>query len=357
MFDPFTAALIRAAPPLAGLDLDGLPKRLTEAFADIVSARIRLRGGIGEDVGSLAETLSELRRLAGAHEAYAALLPDRDNRAAAAFVAASAHQAVSLGLRRDDAGSHLDTGAASPEICATLLFLIAEAHADAAEAAKRIEPTPDATAIERALLLAVRNLAQGRLDEITRATIPEINTEAGDLSTRALETLRLLLLCGVINLARQLLRRVDLAVEAGGVEPAAAIFRRVRALCVEQIDGAAGEGSPAFSLYPGPLHLANLLLGVERDLIATALSRILTPGGLTEPGWWQILRRMARKRPYLWRNHLEAIDRGYLERGISSAVSFPTGGGKSTLAELKIATVLLRGERAVLLAPTHALVG
>ena len=49
---------------------------------------------------------------------------------------------------------------------------------------------------------------------------------------------------------------------------------------------------------------------------------------------------MARQRPYLWRNHREAIDRGYLAQGTSSAISFPTGGGKSTLAELKIATAL-----------------
>ena len=49
MFDPITSALIAASPPLEGLDLDALPKRLTEAFADIVAARIRLRGGVAED--------------------------------------------------------------------------------------------------------------------------------------------------------------------------------------------------------------------------------------------------------------------------------------------------------------------
>ena len=36
MFDPITSALIAASPPLEGLDLEALPKRLTEAFADIV---------------------------------------------------------------------------------------------------------------------------------------------------------------------------------------------------------------------------------------------------------------------------------------------------------------------------------
>ena len=65
---------------------------------------------------------------------------------------------------------------------------------------------------------------------------------------------------------------------------------------------------------------------------------------------------MSRDRPYLWRNHRNAIDMGYLERGVSSAISFPTGGGKSTLAELKIAVALLLGQKVVFLAPTNALV-
>ena len=119
----------------------------------------------------------------------------------------------------------------------------------------------------------------------------------------------------------------------------------MRRLASEPIDGAGVAGETLLSLYPGPLHLANILLGLEGDLLGTALSRIPTPGGVEESGWWQTLRRMARQRPYLWRNHREAIEKGYLEQGVSSAISFPTGGGKSTLAELKIATVLLRGER------------
>ena len=358
MFDATTAALIRAAPPLEGLDLDNLPKRLTEAFADIVSARIRLRGATVEaDDEALEVTVAELRRIAAAHETYAALLPDRENRASAAFVAASAHQAISLALRGADAPSQVDIAAVSPEVCATLLFLLAEAHADAAEAAKRIVPASQAGPIERALLLAIRNLAQGRLGKIIGADEPEIDADGDDLGSRALDALRLVLLRGITNLARQLRLRVDVAPEAGGVVPASTLFAQVRALATEPIDGAGAAGETLLSLYPGPLHLANLLLGLESDLLGTALSRIPTPGGVDDNGWWQTLRRMARQRPYLWRNHREAVAKGYLEQGVSSAISFPTGGGKSTLAELKIATALLRGERVIFLAPTHALVG
>jgi len=238
-----------------------------------------------------------------------------------------------------------------------LLFLLAEAHADAAESAKRIVPAPEAGPIERALLLAIRNLAQGRLGEIVDADEPEIDADGDDLGSRALDALRLLLLRGITNLARQLRLRVDVAPEAGGVVPGSVLFAQVRALASEPINGTGAAGETLLSLYPGPLHLANLLLGLEGDLLGTALSRIRTPGGVDDNGWWQTLRRMARQRPYLWRNHREAVAKGYLEQGVSSAISFPTGGGKSTLAELKIATALLRGERVIFLAPTHALVG
>jgi superfamily II DNA/RNA helicase len=235
---------------------------------------------------------------------------------------------------------------------------VAEANADAAEAAKRIIPDPDqSSTVERALLSSIKNLAQGRLITIVRDEVPDIDGPEADVEERALQALQLILLRGVSRLARQLRRRLDVAPSEGGGEPAAAIFNRVKAFCVEPIEGVLESGDRVFSLYPGPLHLANLLLAVERDLLETALTRVPTPGGVPESGWWQIIRRMARQRPYLWRNHRRAIADGYLEQGTSSAISFPTGGGKSTLAELKIATALLRGEKVVFLAPTHSLVG
>jgi superfamily II DNA/RNA helicase len=68
------------------------------------------------------------------------------------------------------------------------------------------------------------------------------------------------------------------------------------------------------------------------------------------------MQEIAEQKPYLWRNHRQAIAEGYLEPGTSAAISFPTGAGKSTLAELKVAATLLRGRKVVFLAPTLALV-
>lgn len=358
MFDPITTQLIRAAPALDGLDLDSLPKQLTSAFADIVSARILLRSASSEPSPDLLATLSNMRRLAAAHEAYVALLPERTNRAAAAFVAASAHQACMLGQPGATRHSGVDAASLTPELCATLLFLVAESNADAAEASKRILSDSEAkNPIERALLASIRNLAQGRLLPILREIVPEVAPIETDIQDRALQALQQMLLTGVRSLAAQLRRRTDVAPSEGGIESASDIFLRVKALCIEPIADVLGPSENVYSLFPGPLHLANLLLAVERDLLGTALVRVPTPGGLPEAGWWQIIRRMARDRPYLWRNHREAIARGYLNQGVSSAISFPTGGGKSTLAELKIGTALLRGEKVVFLAPTHSLVG
>lgn len=358
MFDPITSAIIASSPGLSGLDLQQLPKRLTQAFTEIVAARIEFRGQTEtQSSESLAQTLAEMRRLASAHESYVALLPNRENRAAAAFVAASAHQVYLLGTTiSDQPSSYLDGASIAPEVCASLLFLIAEAHADATECAKRIViPADPQRSIEAALLTALKHFCFGRLNAARRVKLPELSPDI-EPSEAAVSALYLELLKGVRNLAQRLISRSEFDVAEGGDEPAVSFFNRVKELSVGRLDDVLGTGSPVFSLFPGPLHLANLLLAVDRDLVGSALCRIETPDQVSDDGWWSIIRRMARSRPYLWRNHQEAIGSGYLKKGMSSALSFPTGGGKSTLAELKIATALLRGEKVIFLAPTHALV-
>jgi replicative superfamily II helicase len=80
------------------------------------------------------------------------------------------------------------------------------------------------------------------------------------------------------------------------------------------------------------------------------------PDGLDGAQWQESLRKVAAERPFLWRNHRQAIEEGYLQIGTSSVVGFPTGAGKSTLSELKINAALLAGTKVVFLAPTLALV-
>ncbi|MDT0131736.1 hypothetical protein FPK48_35025, partial [Acinetobacter baumannii] len=76
------------------------------------------------------------------------------------------------------------------------------------------------------------------------------------------------------------------------------------------------------------------------------------PNGCDPLRWINGVSGIAKKRPYLWQNHLDAIKNGYLDVGISSAISFPTGAGKSTLSELKILSTLSANNKVVFLAPT-----
>lgn len=358
MFDADTVALISSAPQLEGLDLSRLPQDFAELYAEIVTARIRVRGA--SSVSALPDnvraTVRKMRRLAATQEALVSASPDREDRAAAAFVAASAHHVCMLAdaaIELDEPGpSYLHIDSISPEVSATLLFLVAEASADAGEAAKRIRTVNDQS-VEARLLRAVADLAAGRLTAITSTALPAAaELAAGEPGQAATTALYYLLLKGVRALADELL--------GGNVTPdggAAHIFQQAIDLAVEPIVGIAPDGDEApSSIFSGPLHLASLLLAVARDFPAAALVGVNPPSGILPSRWTSLLKQIAKQRPYLWRNHREAVDEGYLETGVSAVISFPTGGGKSKLAELKIAVALLRGVKTIFLAPTLALV-
>lgn len=369
MFDPVTIDLISRAPPLGDLDLEALPQRFTNAFAEIVSARVRLRGVANPEQRSetVTELLSEMRRLAAAQELLVATSPERLNRASAAFVAGTAHQLCLMAeITLADGESHfssINAIHADHDVCATLLFLIADSQSDAAEMAKRLKrPEGDLTAESR-LVTAIGDLAVGRLRAVIASEVvedefevydPPADTSGGGI---AVEALLRRLHAGVVQLARELLLAPRGDAEAFKVRESQRIFTQVRDMCVAPIDDVFdADGPRAVSVFPGPLHISKLLLAVSGDLVEASLCRVSAPDGVDPEAWWRIIRRTARKRPYLWRNHREALKRGYLAKGVSAAVSFPTGGGKSTLAELKIAAALLGGGQVIVLAPTLALV-
>ncbi|MBA4095634.1 MAG: helicase [Rhodospirillum sp.] len=354
MYDEETAALIRSTPPLSGLDRDRLPELLSEAFAKIAAARMRLRAGtsVDEDVVAL---IGEMQRLALTNEAFVASAPTREDRAAAAFVAGSAHQLCfnARKIRRDEeAGSYLEARSISPDLSAMLLFLIAEATADSSELAAHVS-MGDMPVLERALIDAIRSLARGELSAITSAAMPNREVVAGTGADAATTALYYRLLIGVRFLASEILR-ADNATPGHAIE----IFRAVQSLSLlpdERSEKAWFRAN--LGAFAGPYHLASLLIAVAGDLAESAVTAIPPPGGVPKDKWLKSMKRVARGRPYLWRNHRQAIEAGYLEPKMSAAVSFPTGAGKSTLAELKISATLLREKKVIFLAPTNALVG
>ncbi len=360
MFDPQTAQLIRGAPELPQLELERLPEQLTKAFAEIVAFRLRMRGNRAEMPDDLRTQLAQFQRMAMTYESMVALVPDRPNRQAAAFVAAQAYHL--LHLAREAASQHrqeaaLTKNGISPEVSALLLFLIANQLPDATEMAREIERTePPDTSISDLLTRALRCLATGKISDI----LPLLEIEApraSDLSDAAAIALYRRLLDGLAAFAIFI---TDAQANAGSAETARAIFLEVQRLSLAASDWptniSRGWLLQPVSAFPGPHHLASLLIGATDFLGATALSKVPPPDGI-DPGVWKgLLLPIAKERPFLWTNHLEALAKGFLRPGTSSVVSFPTGAGKTTLSVLKVATVLAGGGAVLYLAPTNALV-
>lgn len=356
MYDADTADLIRSTPSLEGLDRARLPEELSKSFARIVAARFRLRDGGLRDDPEIVVLIADMQRLAVTNEILVAVAPERDNRVAAAFVAGSAHQ-LCFNARRiggEDAASstYIDANGISSDIAAMLLFLVAEATADASEIAGRLNMA-GANMIESALIGALRSLALGELVAITSTALPPKDAVAGETAGEvAVHALYYKTLLGVRSLANQLLH-------GDGEERgrASEIFRSVLSLSSAAKPDRGDWLGREVGSFSGPHHLASLLLAVAGDLSGSAVTAVEPPSGIDGGKWLSAMRRIARKRPFLWKNHREAVAKGYLEPEYSAAVSFPTGAGKSTLSELKIYATLLSDKKVIFLAPTNALVG
>ena len=358
MYDRDTATLIHTTPPLDGLDRQSLPELLTETFAQISAARIRLHGFSDKESEELANLIKQMRRLAYTNESLVSVLPEREDRSASAFVAASAHQ-LCMNVDRlygnNSRYTFLNAQGISSDIAALLLFMVAEATADSSEVSKELTwETLDP--IEDALITSLQDLACGKLLKMTSRNIPHRNNISDeDLAISSMRALYLAILQGIHVLANQIL----LGNAASDHRDPVKIFRDISELCIgtDQFEYKTLDKSEfPIGAFPGPLHLSSLLTAVSKDLTDSAVTKIAAPPGVNKEKWEESMRCIAKLRPFLWRNHRYAIEQGYLLPGTSAVVGFPTGAGKSTLAELKINTALLVEKNVVFLAPTHALV-
>jgi hypothetical protein len=363
MYDPQTTTLIRNAPPLPGLDIENLPQLLTEAYTEIVSIRSSIRSNQEQAAETMADSIDRLRRLASTYESYVSLLPQHPSKAAAAYVSATAHQLIHfsefISARDSKTKSYISQEAISSDIASMLLFLIAGYPSDATELARDItgENNSGAASI---LVSSLSDLARGRLQAILQKPFPELSSlDSMPWEEVSTEALWIRLIKGVRALSIRLLGQ-SIEENLLTVDPIAE-FLTVQQLAVEQLTLARGQESTVkkeavYSIFAGPHHLASLLIQAGKDLLTRTVTAIPSPPSLDKEAWHRYVTDLAERRPYLWPNHLKAISEGYLDPELSAAVSFPTGAGKSTLAELRIAVTLLRGQKALFLVPTHALV-
>lgn len=362
MYDQNALELISNAPQFGEIDFNQLPKDFTKAYTLIVSARLRHRTIHGEADADITELLSlkkEVSRLAHTYEAYVLLHnEDGNNRKAAAFIAASAHSLLS------EMSTIIDETAENPHeplsdlgidrnLSAAFMYFLANYTADAIEMVKKVEITDSSTSKGR-LLGALHQLLTGQIGSIDDNVPLYPATDTWSLIT-ASDALWAYLHEGVNVLLKTLTYVVHDSNE--GFSRALARFERVIELSSYDQNIDIGDINAVLEeTYIGQKYLAMLLKAITTLLPDIALISLDVPSNTNPDDWYGVLATFAKKRPYLWPNHLSAIESGYLNKGVSSVISFPTGGGKSTLSELKIATSLLRHESIIFLAPTLALV-
>jgi hypothetical protein len=357
MFDATTAALLRSAPAMPGLNPANIPALLTRQYANLAAAR--LRGG-DENLDRLVAAWS-LERLADTYEILTSLTTEESVRRPAAFVAGTAQQilarrqAISAGPRPPN----IDRDRVDPSIAAAVLFLSAEQYADANEASHAIRTSIDGQLYEAEILSeSITDLARGRLNEIlARSARWRRGGRYASLEERALAALLEALITGIELLAANLLNEAPPELIAGRFDSARRAFEIV--LELSATSGSAYlpgvEGATVLS-YSGPHHLASLLLAASDGLALASLFAVPPPQGANNETWNNWLKSRAKLAPFVWPNHREAIAKGFYQTGVSSVVVLPTGAGKTTISSLKIAGVLASGKKVVFLAPTHALV-
>jgi hypothetical protein len=358
MFDAATAELIRRAPALSGVDPMTLPQELTRVYSNLVV--LRLKGAtLGDDPNEL-QSLQRLKRIADIYEGAVDTGTDGNARRAAAFVAATAHQLLGRVLIAGyEAGQTLlEPDAINPLIAAPLLFLVAEQNADAREAARPLTGLRVDNLLRSAVIESVCDLATERFESILEraARLRRARVSVDSVwTTTAADALYGLCWSGIVQLASHLLGQPFPQLEFVRFESPQEAFQQVVVLASEDLDVGI-DGPDLVSTFAGPRHLARLLSHLADDLLSAGILGLAPPDGADPQFWNRWLQHRAKTKPVLWRNHRAALGEGILGVGRSAVLVLPTGAGKTTLSELKVAATLARGKKVLFLVPTLALV-
>jgi hypothetical protein len=341
------------------VDPEVLPQELTGIYAELVA--LRLREDELEAAGERTQLLERLSRIATVYEACADVTENVESRRASAFVSATAHQILGKVMSGvyDTAMPYLSTSSIHPLLAAPLLFLVAEQNADAREAAHALTEVRDENLIKSAVIETVHDLASEDYQSILAraARLSQMRASANEFADTAIEQ-ALYGLCwsGIVQMVSRLLGVDNPQTQFLGFESPQQAFETVVALSVEDLDLGGDADAASFSVFGGPRHLASLLRHLADGLEGAGVANVPPPEGAGQPFWSAWLKYRAKSKPVLWSNHRRAIETGFLDRGQSAVLVLPTGAGKTTLSELKIASTLAAGHKVVFLVPTLALV-
>jgi len=345
MYNSTTEEKIKNIPSIGEIDLARLPQLLTQIYAQIVSLRRQfVDGTLDLQDSSIAEGIILLRTLATNLETILLVIPFHEQKESIAFVAATANSLLFKILPSDEEYQNLlEVDAVSSHLASCILYLIGNSQADAAEMANSIQYTNVENPIQKSLVQSIKYLAIGDLQSILELPFDEeLINENDDLFQMAINYLWREIGIGVVTISKKLLgQKIDEAQNHFG-----------KVIELSKSESGIFEQK---SIFTGPLRLAKLLNILEDDLLSRGVINIPTPVNIDAERWKSFLTNLASSRPYLWENHKDAVETNFLNPGISAVLTLPTGAGKSTLAELKIASCLISGRKVIYLVPTHAL--
>jgi ATP-dependent RNA helicase DOB1 len=346
MYNIITEQKIKNIPQIGEVDIERLPQDLTRIYAQIVSLRRQIVDGtINFQEGELHSGLLLLRKLASNLETILLAFPNHEQKESIAFVAATANSLIhAMMLNNEGINDLLGIDSISPYLASVVLFLIANSQADASETALSLSESPNLNPIHHKLVKSIVALATGKLAKITDIHFEEEEMlDDEDYQEMALNFLWRELGLGIIEIGKKLSRQSDGNKQNNH-------FEKVLDLSVSKI-GIFDQRN----IFGGPFRLAKLLKILEDNIFDRAIIDIIPPTEVDLDSWRLFLEKLSHDRPYLWENHKEAVSTSFLNIGTSAVLTLPTGAGKSTLSELKIATCLYSGSKAIYLVPTHAL--
>lgn len=339
MFDPITEKLIKDIPQFEDIDVERLPQLLSSVYAHIISAKSQLtNGNLPLLIGDFDKTVRTLNNLIFGLEALMIQDQHQGQVESLAFVTATAYSLKNMLLQQKEE-SIVSMDYVSADVSTVLLFLIADAVTDAVEVARKFHKTDG---IQGNLLRSIRLLAEGKLNEIVDSEITKEEFH-GDYQEYAINLLMNELCEGIKDIALHFLGNTN-------IKPTERL-EQVLLLSSYQI-----EEFDQIDTYVGIRKIARLLLGVTKHLEQAALIHIPVPEGVDAERWKSFLHeRCMHGRPFIWKNQGFAIYNRFLDLGVSSIFTYPTGAGKSTIVQLKIASSILADRRVIVLVPTHAL--
>lgn len=342
MYNISTENVIRNIPTINGIDKERLPQLLTQKYARIISLKTRYEAGVIQfNDEELKRDWQELNTIANTLELY--LIADKteatEEKESIAYVAAVSRKLMSM-IHKDENLDDLSLYFVPEDLLSAILFIISGNLPDAQEVADNFNIVNITDQYKKWFYIAIQRLIKGKLDNVVDIKLKKLDRQI-DIWEYATQLVWRELFYGVQQLCDRLLNGTA--------------YHNEQFLRIEELSSVSLNYNHYKDIYEGAILLSKLLQLAANQLSRHALIDVPSPQGIPSEDWRQVIRRQASIRPYLWDNHIEGINKGILNPGISSIITFPTGAGKTTLTELKIVSTLLCNKRIVYLVPTHAL--